>query len=120
MTIFKTKSGTVFANDYNRVVIGGQGPYIEFEQKHIVCELETEPGQEYRGTGKYIYAKYYWLRPLGDSSVKVYLQRHGVSYADYKTGKYYVTPDQLEWGDTELYAEKGHQPGVAESTTYRR
>jgi len=107
---FKTKSGILFANDYIRVVIGGQGTYIEFEQKQIVVELETEPGQEYRGVGKYTNCKYFWLRPLGDSSMKVYLQRGLVSYADYKVGKYYVSPDQLDWDGSSLYAEQSNFP----------
>ena len=45
---FCLKDGTLFASDYVRVVIGLQGPYIEFEAVHIVAQLKTKPGQEYR------------------------------------------------------------------------
>lgn len=116
---FKTKSGTVFARNYNRVVIGGQGPYIEFESEHIVCQLETEPGQEYRGKGKYTYVKYLWYRPIGDSSVKVYHQQRGVDYADYQVDKFYVSPNDLEFEGT-LYAEQGNAPGIRNATTYTK
>lgn len=35
---------------------------------------------------------YWWLVPDIDNNVKVYLQRKTVKYADYKIGKYYVSP----------------------------
>ena len=108
---FYLKDGTLFANDYNRVVIGGQGPYIEFSKEHIVCELETEPGQEYRGKGKYAHCKYFWGRPKGRSIAKVYLQRSTVNYADYRPGMYYVSPDDLTF-PSPLYAEVTPKPGL--------
>lgn len=117
---FYTLNGRLFANDYSRVVIGAQGPYIEFDQAHLVNPLECEPGEEYRGKGRYKYCKYSWLRPIGDSSVKVYHQLRTVNYADYKVGMYYVSPTQLLWDDiaaSPLYAEIG-LPGQVVSTRY--
>lgn len=119
---FYLSDGTLFATGYLRVVIGGQGPYIEFDRSHIVCDLETEPGQEYRGKGRYANCKYFWGRPKGKSIAKVYLQRHTVSYADYLPELYYVSPDELTWAeeDEPLYAEVGNRPGERNPGTFTR
>ncbi len=115
--MFKIKNtDIVFAISYNRVVIGGQGAYIEFEKEHIILELITRPGQEYRGKGNYQTCKYFWLTPR-EKDLKVYLQRGKVSYADYKIGKYYVSPLDLDFSGS-LYAEKSDQPGTGVKTTY--
>lgn len=103
----------IFALAYNRVVIGGQGAYIEFEESHIAPVLVTKPGQEYRGTEKYKYCKYFHLmpHPRYGKEIKVYHQRGQVNYADYKVGKYYVSVDELEWdADIKLYAETSMVP----------
>lgn len=117
---FYTKKGTLFATGYTRVVIGGQGPYIEFEPKVIAANFMTKPGQEYRGFGKYDACKYFWLCPVGEEDVKVYHQRGLVTYADYKVGYYYVSPDQLDWDGSALYAEQGSKPGEARPTEYKK
>lgn len=115
---FYTPNGTLFADSYQRVVIGLRGAYIEFSEEDIKVDLETQPGQEYRGTGRYSYCKYFWLRPKG-GDIKVYRQRGTVKYADYKAGYYYVSPNDLNW-DGELYAERGSRPGEAIPTTYTK
>lgn len=115
---FYTPNGTLFADSYQRVVIGGKGAYIEFSEKDIKVPLITKKGQEYRGTRGYSFCKYFWLRPEKED-IKVYHQRGTVTYADYKVGYYYVSPDDLNW-DGELYAEKGNQPGEAIPTTYTK
>ena len=83
------KNGTLFATEYNRIVHGGRGDYVEFEKEHIVPELKSlfnnEPNADLD-----IY--YYWLYPVTDRRTKVYLQKKTVKYADYKIGKYYVSP----------------------------
>ena len=76
--------------------------------------------QEYRGKGNYISCKYFWLCPVDHENIKVYHQRATVSYADYKVGKYYVSPNDLSWESEELYAESGDAPGKARPGTYRR
>lgn len=117
---FTLLSGQLFASSYRRVVIGGQGPYIEFRREDIVTDLQTTPGQEYRGKGQYSFCKYFWLCPVGHPEVKVYHQRGTVNYADYKVGYYYVSPSQLEWDGTDLYAEAGDKPGEARPTTLQK
>lgn len=119
MKEFKLKDGTTFAIDYVRVVVGGMGPYIEFKAEHIVVPLKTQPGQEYRGHGKYQAVKYFWLTPADGPTIKVYHQRGKVNYADYKVGLYYVDPNELQF-DGELYAEVGSRPGETSPSTWRK
>ena len=87
------KNGTLFATGYNRIVHGGRGDYVEFEKEHIVQKLyslfNNEPTDDLD-----IY--YYWLYPESDRETKVYLQKKTVKYADYKIGKYYVSPYLLK------------------------
>jgi hypothetical protein len=92
-----TVNGKVIANNYHRVVIGGQGPYIELSKEHFTVPLHCAPDQEYRGKGKYAHCKYLWLMPEGMPHIKVYHQRRLVDYADYKVGMYYISPDQVEF-----------------------
>lgn len=117
---FRIKGKVVFATSYNRVVIGGQGPYIELEKSSIVVPLEVTKGQEYRFLQRYSNCKYYWYNPEGHPTVKVYKQKGTVSYADYKIGKFYVDPDHLDWDGTDLYAEEGSKPNEARPTTWNR
>jgi hypothetical protein len=107
-------NGKLFATAYHRVVIGGQGAYIEFDPSHITVKLKCAPNQEYRYTEKYANCKYYWLCPEDDPSIKVYHQKGTVNYADYQIGRMYVDPNLLTW-DTDdgidLFAEVGNKPG---------
>lgn len=81
--------GTLFATGFNRVVHGGRGDYVEFEGSHIILPLISKFGND--GTEDLdIY--YWWLFPENHPEVKVYLQKKTVKYADYKIGKYYVSP----------------------------
>lgn len=107
----------IFARSYQRVVIGGQGAYIEFDPQDILVRTECCSGQEYRYSPKYNNCKYYWLCPEGHPQIKLYYQRRIVSYADYKVGKVYVDPKQLDWSGP-LYAEKSFKPGQGETCSY--
>lgn len=107
----------VFAESYQRVVVGGKGPYIEFIAGEIKLPLKVKPGQEWRGKGKYESCKYFWLCPVGFEDIKVYVQRRRVSYADYQVGSLYVSPDQLEF-EGKLYAQYGNAPGINTPGTY--
>ena len=62
-TKLETRSGTVIASGYNRIVIGDYGAFVE----------------------------YLWLTADDDSDVKVYDQKRSVEYADYKPGMLYVS-----------------------------
>lgn len=89
---FTTKSGLIVANGYDRIVIGKRGPYIEFSDRHIVMENIYVPfDQKYRlGNDKYFYDEW---RTKGEENVKIYNQKNTVEYADYRIGKWYISPD---------------------------
>ena len=84
-----TTNGTLICNNYQRIVVGDYGAYIEFDSP--ATQLYIEKGQEYRLEERYNHIKYVWLTIPDGSNVKIYHQRHTVAYADYKVGKYYVS-----------------------------
>lgn len=85
------KDGTLFAESFNRVVHGGRGDYVEFEKEQILVQLESLFNNDIEHDKIDTY--YWWLVPINNKNVKVYLQRKTVKYADYKIGKYYVSPN---------------------------
>ncbi len=108
------------AKGYTRIVYGDHGPYIEFEERHMLRALvdkfgrpATRPYQLPSLENAKFY--YYWLAPTS-TTLKVYLQIKPVSdlpnspprkdgkyckynrtegYADYKRGMYYIDPYDL-------------------------
>jgi len=92
---FFNPSGTLVATGYTRIVIGGRGPYVEFELDQLnLSTMSVPPGAERRQA---IPAHYYYLeyRTNDTSFTKVYVQTKTVDYADYKVGKAYVSPFDL-------------------------
>ena len=84
------------ANGYKRIVIGDYGAYIEISPSQIIGKnIMIKPGEEYRKEERYKNVKYYWLCPLTDEKVKIYWQRHTVSYADYQPMMFYVSPYEV-------------------------
>ena len=101
---FFTKSGTAVATGYERIVIGGRGPYIEFRADQIVEEsFEIPEDQEYRKTDKRVY--YIEARSKDESYVKLYIQKKTVAYADYKVGMLYISPFELKTDELEELVE---------------
>jgi hypothetical protein len=97
---FRTKSGTLVAVGYKRVVIGDRGPYVEFAEDQMVHDkLEIPKDQKWR----LLWIEpdpqrrcYYWeLRSIDKARVKVYVQQRTVDYADYKLGMWYISPFDL-------------------------
>ena len=97
---FMTKSGTLVAIGYERVVLGDLGPYIEFDERQVVRDsLEVPKNQLWR----LLWLEpdpqkrcYYWeFRSVDKSRVKAYFQQRTVDYADYKVGMYYISPFDL-------------------------
>lgn len=93
--LFYTKNcKTLVATGYNRVVIGGRGPYIEFELEMLDSECCSIPEeQKYRFDSNVVY--YVELRTKDVDYVKIYVQKRCVSYADYLIGKVYISPFDL-------------------------
>lgn len=89
-----SKSGTLLASGYTRVVIGKRGPYVEFSEPQIQLQNFQIPiEEEYRvGNGVSYYIEY---RSKDPSYVKLYFQKRTVAYADYKIGRYYISPFDL-------------------------
>lgn len=83
--------GTLFATDYVRIVHGGRGDYIELTKEQIVVELVSKMGHKIPDVITHKPFYYYFLIPSGRDE-KIYWQIRTVSYADYKTGMYYIDP----------------------------
>ena len=91
---FYSGSGTLLAQGYVRVVIGGRGAYIEFAREQMALEnLHIPPKQEWRLDSENAY--YIERRSNDESSVKVYDQKRTVDYADYKIGMFYIAPAEV-------------------------
>ena len=96
-TRFETSTGLHVATGYTRIVIGGRGPYVEFNPGHVLLANLHVPENkrsklrpDRRGTFDYIE----W-RTNDDANVKVYEQVRTVDYADYRVGLIYVDPFDL-------------------------
>ena len=89
------RDGTLFAHNFNRVVHGGRGPYVEFSEDQILLELESKFGNDMNNIDSLPFY-YAWLVPIGKPTTKVYYQLKTVGYADYKIGMYYVSPDMFK------------------------
>ena len=88
--------GTLICHGYERIVIGDYGAFVEYTAEQACKDnYKIQPGQEYR-----IYdprysknVKYNWLTIEG-TDLKIYEQKKGVTYADYKAGMYYISPHE--------------------------
>lgn len=106
LTVFTTPSGLHIATGYNRIVLGGRGPYIEFEYESMKEKNMIVPdSEEYRLWDKRVY--YIELRTTDVCKVKIYFQLKKVSYADYKLNKVYISPFDL-LANGEIIIEKLH------------
>lgn len=87
-----TKNGLLVALGFRRVVIGGRGPYVEFQDDNIVQE-----SLRWERAGAY-YTEY---RTIDACNVKVYHQISTVAYADYRPDLWYISPFELTGEDGE-------------------
>lgn len=92
-----TVNGIKICDQYERIVIGDYGAFVEFREGSSDTFFQIKPGQEYRVFDeKYMYTvKYIWLTIDDGSGIKIYKQRHGVSYADYRPGMFYVSVHEV-------------------------
>jgi len=90
MRVF-TKSGLQIAHDFERVVHGGRGDYIEISREQIIgLNIYIPKKEEWRLDNEKVY---YWeFRSIDYFDIMIYFQRKLVNYADYKIGYYYVSP----------------------------
>ena len=89
--------GTDLFIGYDRVVVGDYGAFFFLSPEcAIKANMMVKPGQEYRTvSARYDKCKYIWLTARDASSIKIYFQKNTVSYADYRTGKLYVSPHEV-------------------------
>lgn len=94
---FRTQSGLTIARGYERVVLGGRGPYVEFLTEHMIQDsLFIPESARWRLDPSWTLRCYYWeLRTRDECRVKIYYQRRTVDYADYRIGCWYVSPFEL-------------------------
>ena len=91
-----TSRGTIFSEDFDRIVVGDYGAFVEFSAPAEPDLFITQPGQEYREKEPYRKnVKYLWLTVDDGSEIKIYKQLRGVTYADYVPGKYYVSVHEV-------------------------
>lgn len=98
--IYLKSSGILFAKEFERVVHGGRGDYVEFTREQILPKLYYKFDEEHNefdinNFEKYNGYYYHWLYPLYDMETKVYFQLKTVKYADYKLYHFYVSPELL-------------------------
>lgn len=94
-----SKSGTLIATGYNRVVIGDYGAFVEFDKTQAIKQnIKVKAGQEYRYNDKQYSenVKYLWLTAKDNSDCKIYFQKKTVNYADYKEGMFYISPYEVK------------------------
>lgn len=88
----------LIANDYERVVVGDYGAYLEIAPEHFVGHLTLPDNQRWRLDTRFIReknlsVKYEWYECIG---AKVYKQLGTVRYADYRPGFYYISVLDLD------------------------
>lgn len=94
-----SKSGTLIATGYNRVVIGDYGAFVEFDKTQVVSQnIKVKAGQEYRYNDEQYSknVKYFWLTAKDNSDCKIYFQKKTVDYADYKVEMFYISPYEVK------------------------
>ena len=91
-TILCTLTGLPLAIGYNRIVFGKRGPYIEFDKKHLIPE-NIKLVEQWRVDSDNAY--YIEYRTIDNANVKIYHQSKVVTYADYKIGLFYISPEDL-------------------------
>ena len=103
--IFKTKLGSLIAQGYLRIVYGDHGPYIEFLRdqvilKNLECERDSVGyyNKWYSRIGRVlVYEQLHLVRclPNPPAGKRSYRGNRKEGYADYRVGRFYVSPYDL-------------------------
>jgi len=93
MRVF-TKSGLQIAHNFERIVHGGRGDYIEIDGEDILGQnIFILDSEMWRLNNHKVY---YWdFRSNDVEAIKLYFQRRLVDYADYKIGFWYLDPNDV-------------------------
>lgn len=104
MFLFTINGNEPICSGYERIVIGGRGPYIEFIENQLGLNMFHIPScEEYRLRSDKVY--YIEYRSIIDN-VKMYYQKKPVDYADYIPERYYISPFDLYVKSNELLTDK--------------
>ncbi len=88
-----TKGGILVADKFTRIVHGGRGAYVEFDEEDLYLDkLHVPEAQKWRLESSYTPYYGWWETEDG---IKVYHQIKKVDYADYKVGMWYISPVYL-------------------------
>ena len=89
--------GSMVCTNYDRIVVGDYGAFVEFSPHYEGTNFVIAPGQEYRVNDERYSknVKYIWLTINDGSGIKIYKQKKRVSYADYLPEKYYVSVHEV-------------------------
>ena len=92
-----TSSGELIANDYERVVYGGRGAYVEFSSLQLNrSNMYVPRKQSWRmDSPEWRDKVYYDEYRTKEDHTKVYHQKKLVDYADYKIGFWYIFSKDL-------------------------
>lgn len=90
-----TKQGVLVAFDFNRIVYGDRGAYVEFLDEQIYHDAVQIPKEAlWRLYGERGLSVYY-LEYRTVDNVMVYYQKRRVDYADYTPSRWYISPRDL-------------------------
>ncbi len=94
-----TKAGIPVADKFTRIVHGGRGAYVEFDEDDLYLDkLHVPENQKWRMESSYVPYYGWWETEDG---IKVYHQIKPVDYADYKVGMWYISPRDLQGFEVE-------------------
>jgi hypothetical protein len=90
-----SKAGILVAANFDRIVHGGRGDYVEFSDEQMAKDNLFVPDlAAWRFYSNLCYYIEYAVK--NDVKVKVYHQLKTVDYADYIIGKWYISPVKLK------------------------
>lgn len=88
-----TKTGILVADNLTRIVHGGRGAYVEFDEEDMWLENFHVPVEQVWRLERSIPYYAWWETEDG---VKAYHQIKPVDYADYVVGMWYISPRDLK------------------------
>jgi hypothetical protein len=95
----KTNEGATIATNFNRVVHGKRGAYVEFLDEQIIrTAIKIPEGSEWRlnDTHPAGHLCYFVLYCPKGEKIRIYHQKRTADYADYVIGRWYVSPKYLQ------------------------
>jgi len=94
------KDGTQIATGFTTVVFGARGPYVEFVDNQLLATKFGVPkNQVWRmESPKWKDKVFYHEYRTYNCNIMIYHQMKTVDYADYKVGRWYISPWDLYLG----------------------